>query len=179
MVAAIPTRVAAKMEPFHPQRRRACRYGSWRAGTVFHVRPAIATASSHRSALHRRSECLRHSPVAQFGQFRLIVHFGSVHGHPFQSADFFRFAPAKLFDSYRRSSVTRPRSGAADHRGDLENIVRFVTANGGGGAEDRILARDTLIVDRLRTPAAGSIVPATIETLATSRPPPEPSVTDS
>ena len=45
------------------------------------------------------------------------------------------------------------------------------------GAEDRILARDTLIIDRLRTPVAGSIIPATIETLATSRPPPEPSVT--
>ena len=60
----------------------------------------------------------------------------------------------------------------------LENIVRFVTANG-GGAEDRILTRDTLIVDRLRTPVAGSIILATIETLATGRPPPEPSVTAS
>ena len=85
-----------QVEPFHPQRRRACRHGNWRAGTVFHVRPGIATASSHRSALHDCGECLRHSPVAQFRQFRLIVQIGSVHGHPFQSADLFRFAPAKL-----------------------------------------------------------------------------------
>ena len=143
MVAAIPTRVAAKMEAFHPQRRRACRHGRWRAGTVFHARRAIATASSHRSALHDRGECLRHSPVAQFRQFLVIVQIGSAHGHPFQSADFFRFAPASLFDSYRRSFVTRPLSSAADHRGDIENIVRFVTSNDGVGAEDGILARDT------------------------------------
>ena len=41
---------------------------------------------------------------------------------------------------------------------DIENIVRFVTANGVVGAEDRILARDTLFGDRLRTPVAGSII---------------------
>ena len=131
------------MEAFHPQRRRACRHGRWRAGTVFHARRAIAAASSHRSALHDRGECLRHSPVAQFRQFLVIVQIGSAHGHPFQSAGFFRFAPASLFDSYRRSFVTRPLSSAADHRGDIENIVRFVTSNDGVGAEDGILARDT------------------------------------
>ena len=115
-----------QMEAFHPRRHRACRHSNWRAGTVFHVRPGIATAISHRSALHRRGECLRHSPVAQFGQFRVIVQIGSVHGHPFQSADLFRFAPPSFFDSYRRSSATRPRSGAADHRRDMENIIRIV-----------------------------------------------------
>ena len=39
--------------------------------------------------------------------------------------------------------MTRPLSGAADHRGDIENIVRFVTSNDRVGAEDGILARDT------------------------------------
>ena len=130
-------------QAFHPRRHRACRHGNWRAGTVFHARRAIAAASSHRSALHDRGECLRHSPVAQFRQFLVIVQIGSAHGHPFQSAGFFRFAPASLFDSYRRSFVTRPLSSAADHRGDIENIVRFVTSNDGVGAEDEILARDT------------------------------------
>ena len=67
----------------------------------------------------------------------MIVQIGSVHGHPFQCADFFRFAPAKLFSILdRRSFVTRPLSGAADHRGDIENIVRFVTSNDRVGAEE-------------------------------------------
>ena len=39
----------------------------------------------------------------------------------------------------------------------------FVTAEGGGIAEHGILAGDTLIVDRSRTPGAGSIVIAAIE----------------
>ena len=39
----------------------------------------------------------------------------------------------------------------------------FVTVEGGGMAEHRILAGDTLIVDRSRTPGTGSIVIAVIE----------------
>ena len=39
----------------------------------------------------------------------------------------------------------------------------FVTVEGGGMAEHGILAGDTLIVDRSRTPSTGSIVIAAIE----------------
>ena len=39
----------------------------------------------------------------------------------------------------------------------------FVTVEGGGMAEHGILAGDTLIVDRSRTPSTGSIVIAVIE----------------
>ena len=46
----------------------------------------------------------------------------------------------------------------------------FVTAEGGGMAEHGILAGDTLIVDRSRTPGAGSIVIAAIEGELTARP---------
>ena len=46
----------------------------------------------------------------------------------------------------------------------------FVTVDGGGIAEHRILAGDTLIVDRSRTPGAGSIVIAEIEGELTARP---------
>ena len=45
----------------------------------------------------------------------------------------------------------------------------FVTAEGGGMAEHGILAGDTLIVDRSRTPGAGSIVIAAIEGELTAR----------
>ena len=46
----------------------------------------------------------------------------------------------------------------------------FVTAEGGGMAEHGILAGDTLIVDRSRTPGTGSIVIASIEGELTARP---------
>ena len=46
----------------------------------------------------------------------------------------------------------------------------FVTVEGGGIAEHGILAGDTLIVDRSRTPGAGSIVIAEIEGELTARP---------
>ena len=46
----------------------------------------------------------------------------------------------------------------------------FVTVEGGGMAEHAILAGDTLIVDRSRTPGAGSIVIAAIEGELTARP---------
>ena len=46
----------------------------------------------------------------------------------------------------------------------------FVTAAGGGMAEHGILAGDTLIVDRSRTPGTGSIVIAAIEGELTARP---------
>ena len=46
----------------------------------------------------------------------------------------------------------------------------FVTAEGGGMAEHGILAGDTLIVDRSRTPGAGSIVIAAIEGELTAHP---------
>ena len=46
----------------------------------------------------------------------------------------------------------------------------FVTAEGGGMAEHGILAGDTLIVDRSRTPGTGSIVIAAIEGELTARP---------
>ena len=48
----------------------------------------------------------------------------------------------------------------------------FVTAKAGSGAENGIPARDTPVVDCSRTPVAGSIVSATIETLVTDRLPP-------
>ena len=46
----------------------------------------------------------------------------------------------------------------------------FVTAEGCGMGEHGILAGDTLIVDRSRTPSAGSIVIAAIEGELTARP---------
>ena len=46
----------------------------------------------------------------------------------------------------------------------------FVTVEGGGMAEHGILAGDTLIVDRSRTPGTGSIVIAAIEGELTARP---------
>ena len=46
----------------------------------------------------------------------------------------------------------------------------FVTVEGGGMAEHGILAGDTLIVDRSRTPGAVSIVIAAIEGELTARP---------
>ena len=46
----------------------------------------------------------------------------------------------------------------------------FVTAEGGGMDEHGILAGDTLIVDRSRTPGTGSIVIASIEGELTARP---------
>ena len=46
----------------------------------------------------------------------------------------------------------------------------FVTAEGGGMPEHGILAGDTLIVDRSRTPGSGSIVIAAIEGELTARP---------
>ncbi len=46
----------------------------------------------------------------------------------------------------------------------------FVTVEGGGMAEQGILAGDTLIVDRSRTPSTGSIVIAAIEGELTARP---------
>ena len=46
----------------------------------------------------------------------------------------------------------------------------FVTVEGGGMAEHGILAGDTLIVDRSRTPSTGSIVIAVIEGELTARP---------
>ena len=132
------------MEAFHPQRRRACRHGRLESRYCLSCSTGQSRPPARIDLLCiDRGECLRHSPVAQFRQFLVIVQIGSAHGHPFQSADFFRFAPASLFDSYRRSFVTRPLSSAADHRGDIENIVRFVTSNDGVGAEDGILARDT------------------------------------
>ena len=46
----------------------------------------------------------------------------------------------------------------------------FVTGEGGGIAEHGILAGDTLIVDRSRTPSTGSIVIAAIEGELTASP---------
>ena len=46
----------------------------------------------------------------------------------------------------------------------------FVTAEGGGIAEHGIFAGYTMIVDRSRTPGAGSIVIAAIEGELTARP---------
>ena len=46
----------------------------------------------------------------------------------------------------------------------------FVTAEGDGMAEHGIVAGDTLIVDRSRTPGAGSIIIAAIEGELTARP---------
>ena len=46
----------------------------------------------------------------------------------------------------------------------------FVTVEGGGMAEHGILAGDTLIVDRSRTPGTGCIVIAAIEGELTARP---------
>ena len=46
----------------------------------------------------------------------------------------------------------------------------FVTVEGDGMAEHGILAGDTLIVDRSRTPGAGSIVVAAIEGELTAQP---------
>ena len=57
-----------------------------------------------------------------------------------------------------------------DHFIKRPEATFFVSAEGGGMAEYGILARDTLIVDRSRTPGAGSIVVAAIEGELTARP---------
>ena len=57
-----------------------------------------------------------------------------------------------------------------DHFIERPAATFFVTAEGGGMAEHGILAGDTLIVDRSRTPGTGSIVIAAIEGELTARP---------
>ena len=60
--------------------------------------------------------------------------------------------------------------GLDDHFIKRPAATFFVTVEGGGIAEHGILAGDTLIVDRSRTPGAGSIIIAAIEGELTARP---------
>ena len=97
MVAAIPIRAGGEWSHFT---RNGAVHAEMAAGEPvpsFMLDRGLATASSHRSALHDRGGCVPQPAVARFRQFRVIVQIGSVHGHPFQSTDFFRFGPAKLF----------------------------------------------------------------------------------
>ena len=82
---------------------------------------------------------------------------------------------AELPDVYSRAPHDAPWLRRSYHI--APGRAFFVTAKGRDGAANGIQARNTLVVDCSRTPVAGSIVAAANETLATSRSPPEPSVT--